>query len=219
MRKFFVAVLVCVIVIAGLALRAQTNSNSVATDTSAEPRIRTNGPGEIRQTEIHSDAARFLMKSNIYIYRGDVYVDNPQLQLWCELLTLEAPKLEHGNKYNCVTAETNVVTDFFTGTAPNLTTNHATSDKAVYTSIITNIAPLPAEQWQTSSVVVLSGHSVLTNNQGVRLNWDPIIWDRITDVMSTTNMQNTTINSGHTNNSELFAVPTPKSTKTSAPPK
>lgn len=196
--------LVCLIVVAvALALKAQTSSTSLLVETNTAPALRTNVPTEIRPTEIHSQAARFYMKSNVFVYIGNVHVDNPQMQLWCELLTLEAPKMEHGEKYNRATAETNVVIDFVTGTAPNLTTNHATSDKAVYTSIITNIVALPAQDWQTSSVVVLTGNPVVTNNQGVT-RMDPIIYDRIADVISSTNFKGMDVNPGQTNNNSTF---------------
>ncbi len=209
--------LVCLIVVAvALALKAQTSSTSLLVETNT-PVVRTNVPTEIRPTEINSRAAQFYMKSNVFVYVGDVHVDNPQMQLWCERLTLEAPKLEHGEKFNRGTAETNVVIDFVTGTAPNLTTNHAVSDKAVYTSIITNILPLPAQLWQTSSIVVLTGNPVVTNNQGVT-RMDPIIWDRIADVISSTNFKGMDINPQQTNNnSTFFETPTAKPGKAGAP--
>lgn len=206
--------LVCLIVTVALSLKAQTSSTPFRAETNVAPVVRTNVPTEVRPTEINSRAAQFNMKSNVFVYIGDVHVDDPKMQLWCEKLTLEAPKMEHDEKFNRGTAETNVVIDFVTGTAPDLTTNHATSEKAVYTSIITNILPFPAEQWQTSQVVVLTGNPVVTNNQGVT-RMDPIIWDRIADVISSTNFKGMDINPGQTNsNSTFFETPAAKPGKT-----
>jgi lipopolysaccharide export system protein LptA len=211
--------LVCLIVAVALALRAQTTSTPLLVETNAAPVARTNVPIEIRPTEINSRAAQFYMKSNVFVYIGDVHVDNPQMQLWCEHLTLEAPKMEQGEKFNRGTAETNVVIDFVSGTAPNLTTNHATSEKAVYTSIITNILPFPAQQWQTSSIVVLTGNPVVTNSQGIT-RMDPLVYDRIADVISSTNFKGMDINPQQTNNnSTFFETPAAKPGKTGARPK
>jgi lipopolysaccharide export system protein LptA len=214
MKYFYV---VCLIVAAGLALRAQTNLISPTTDTNAAPVVRTNTPSEIRPTEIRSKAWRGNLRSNVFFYIDDVHVDNPQMQLWSRFLTLEAPKLPSG-KFNRATAETNVIIDFVNGTPPNLTTNHAVCDQAVYTSIITNLATLPAQQWQTSRVVVLSGNAVVTNNQGV-FKGEPIIWDLVTDDVSTPNLKNMDINGGQTNSSSFFETPAPKPARTNVPAK
>jgi lipopolysaccharide export system protein LptA len=176
-----------------------------------------NPPAEVRPTEIQSSSSQFLLKSNVFIYQGDVRVDNPQLKLTCELLTIENPKLASG-KFNRATAETNVIIDFVSGTPPDLTTNHSTSDKAVYTYTLTNIATAPAERWQTNALVVLTGNPVVTNLQG-RFTGDPIIMDRIADTITSPNMSRMTINQGQTNTPSLFDASGPKPSKTNAPPR
>lgn len=213
--KYFCVV--CLIVAAGLALRAQTNLISPTTDTKAAPVVRTNTPSDIRPTEIRARALHGNLRSNVFVYVDNVHVDNPQTQLWSSLLTLEDPKLPSG-KFNRATAETNVIIDFVNGTPPNLTTNHATCDRAVYTFIITNLATAPALQWQTSSVIVLSGNAVVTNNQGT-FRGEPIIYDRIKDEIWTPNLSNTVYNAGQTNSSGFFGTPAPEPARTNAPTK
>src|SRR5262249_43412101 len=95
----------------------------------------------------------------------------------CELLTVESPELESG-KFDRATAETNVVIDWVDDNG----TNHATAAKAVYTHVITNLAKLPEEQWQTNSFVVLTGNPFVVSPRGT-FTGDPIIWDRIHDVI------------------------------------
>lgn len=208
---------VCLILGAGFALRAQTNPVSPVSLTNTAPVVQTNGLTEVRPTEIQSLSGQFFMKSNVFVYRGDVRVDNPQMKLRCELLTVEAPKLASG-KFNRATAETNVVIDFVNGTPPDQTTNHATSEMAVYTYTLTNLAIPPAQQWQTSAVVVLTGNPVVTNLQGTFVG-DPIVMDRIADTIRSPNMLRMTVNQGTSNSPSLFDTSPPKPSKTTAPPK
>lgn len=207
--------LACLFLGAALVLRAQTNSAS-STVTNSAPVPRTNAPTEVRPTEIQSLSGQFFLRSNIYVYRGDVHVDDPRMKLTCDLLTIEAPKLPPPAKFNRATAETNVVIDW----VDDKGTNHATSDKAVYTYVITNPVPAgEAPHLETNAVVVLTGNPVVTNSQGV-FKGDPINWDRINDVITSPNLVNMTINSTQTNNSDLFETPAPKPRgKTNAPPK
>jgi lipopolysaccharide export system protein LptA len=189
--KFFC--FLCLSLVAVLAIRAQTNTASSLSGTStvivAQTNASTEGSatGEVRPTEIQSSSSQFFLRSNVFVYRGDVRVDNPQMKLRCDLLTIEAPKLA-GGKFNRATAETNVIIDFVSGTAPDLTTNHATSDRAVYTYVLTNVATAPAEQWVTNALVVLTGNpAVVTNLQGT-FRGNPIIMDRVADTISTPNI-------------------------------
>lgn len=214
MRYFFATALVCLIVPFGFALKAQTDSSIMSSSTNWPTIAGTNAPANERPTIIDSRQARFFMRSNVFVYERDVHVDNPQMQLTCDLLTIEAPKLTVG-RYNRATAETNVAIDW----VDDKGTNHARADKAVYTYVITNVLDaLGVLRFETNAFVVLSGHSVVTNSQGV-FHWDPFIWDRINDTISTTNMQSTTVNSGQTNNSEMFPAPTQKEPKANAPRK
>ena len=191
-------------------LIAQTSVQSVSIQSPALVGTATNG-----QTIIHAHQSEIYMKSNVYVWSEAVHVDNPQMQLKCELLTVEAPKLDKNQgKYNRATAETNVIIDW----TDDKGTNHATSDKAVYTYILTNVAVPPQELWQTNAFVVLTGHAVVTNSQGA-YRADPIIWDRIRDVISTTNFQEGTFNKNDTTNPGLFdtKMPNDKTAPKTAP--
>ena len=152
------------------------------------------------------------MKSNVYVYREDVHIDNPQMKLACELLTVEAPKMTNGNRLNRATALTNVVIDW----VDNNGTNHATSDQAVYTYVITNLAEgLTQPHFETSSIVVLTGNPVVTNHM-FRWEGDPLKWDRINDVITSPNFKQQTIYQGETNSSSLFEPGTSKPSKTNS---
>ncbi len=195
----------CAVLGAGSAvLIAQTTLPPAGSEALVPPAHGTNGP-----TEIQSQSGQFYMKSNVFIYRGDVHVDNPQMKLTCGLLTIEAPKLPTG-KFNRATAETNVVIDFVNGTPPDLTTNHATADKAVYTYSVTNIVTTASgEGGETNSIIVLTGNSVVTNVQGT-FKGDPIIMDRIADTITSPNFLKMTVNQSTSNSPSLFDTAEPK---------
>jgi lipopolysaccharide transport protein LptA len=130
-------------------------------DGNREP-LRDQSPAVIASERV------FNMKSNVYAYEGNVHIDNPKMKLRCDVFTVEQPELADG-KFNGATAERNVVIDFLDDKGQ---TNHATSDKAVYTYSITNSV--------TNELVVLTGgNPTVTNAQG-SITGDPIIWDRIT---------------------------------------
>ena len=207
---------ICLIFAVQLALRAQSNSTSVVSDTNAALAATvTNAPTELRATEIQSKSCQFFMRSNVFIYRDDVHIDNPQMKLACELLTVEAPKMTNGNRFNRATAETNVVIDWVDDNG----TNHATSDMAVYTYVITNLASGAAEpHFETNATIVLTGNPVVTN-QSTIVYGDPIIWDRINGKISSPNFHRQFIIPGQTNTSAIFEPPTRKSAKTNTPAK
>jgi len=108
-------------------------------------------------------------------------------------------------KFNRATALTNVVIDW----VDEQGANHATSDKAVYTYVLTNSATSPPEHWETNATVVLTGEPVVTNSSGT-LQGDPIIWDRINDTITSPHMVRTTVNQSGTNKSSLFGPPPAK---------
>ena len=180
-------------------LAAQTSPQPAPTQAPALVGPATNGP-----TEIQSLSGQFFLKSNVFVYRGDVHVDNPQMKLTCELLTVEAPKMDRG-KFNRATAETNVVINWWDDKG----LNHATADKAVYTYVLTNVAAAPAERWETNAFVIFTGNPVVTNAQGT-FRADPLVWDRINDVITSTNFLDMKINPGQTNTTSLFDTGTPK---------
>lgn len=179
----------CLVFGASFAVNAQTNPAPLISGTNAAPAVvpgaQMGSPNEIRTTEIQStNGFWFFTKSNVAVYLGDVRVDNPQMKLRCELLTVEAPKWTNGT-YNRATAETNVVIDWI----DNKQTNHATSDKAVYTYIVTNLANgATGSHFETNSTVVLSGNPTVTDPSGT-FQGDPIFFNRITGVIQSPNMR------------------------------
>lgn len=195
------ALIFSLLLAAGLAVVAQTNTAPTPTESPALVGPATNTP-----TIIQSESGQFFLRSNVFVYRGNVRVDNPQMKLTCELLTVEAPKVGEG-KYNSATAETNVVIDWLDSQG----TNHATADKAVYTYTLTNTAMPPAEHWETNAFVVLTGNPVVTSPQQT-IRSDPIVWDRIRDVITASNFVNQEIKPGRTNTSSLFESAAPKNT-------
>jgi hypothetical protein len=198
MRTFFVF---CLALGACGFLVAQTNTPSTASDSPALAGVTGRG-----QTEILSDnGGEFYYKLKTYIYRGNVRVDNPQMKLRCELLTVKSPELTNGNKFNLAVAETNVVIDWVDEGG----TNHATAAKAVYTYVMTNLATFPEERWQTNAVVVLTGDPFVVGSRGT-FRGDPIIWDRINDVISSPNALDMKINPNQTNAPGMFDTALPK---------
>ena len=182
----------------------QGHAQPAPTESPALFGTATNG-----DTEILSDkGGEFYYKLKTYIYRGNVRVYNPQMKLTCELLTIESPEMNEG-KFNRATAETNVVIDWVDDNG----TNHATADRAVYTYVLTNLATLPEQHWETNALVVLSGHPYVTNKIGT---WegDPITWDRIRDVISTPAIQKSTIHPS-TNSTGAFGPGAPPKTNSS----
>jgi lipopolysaccharide export system protein LptA len=188
----------CLALVTSCFLFSQTRAQSAASDSPALSGTPTNG-----ETKILSDnGGEFYYKLKTYIYRGNVRVDNPQMKLTCELLTIESPEFEEG-KYNRATAETNVVIDW----VDEHGTNHATAAKAVYLYLITNLAKLPEKLYQTNATVVLTGSPFVLFGRDT-FKGDPIVWDRIRDVISTTNFQKTTIIS----NTNMFDTGVPRKT-------
>ena len=183
---------VCLALVAGCFLSAQARAQS---NPNTSPALSGTSSSTNGETIILSDqGGEFYYKLKTYIYRGNVRVDNPQMKLTCELLTIESPEFEEG-KYNRATAETNVVIDWVDENG----TNHATAAKAVYTYVITNLAKFPEKAYQTNATVVLMGDPFVTGGRGT-FKGDPIVWDRVRDVISTPALQRTVI----TNNTGVF---------------
>lgn len=195
------------------ALRAQTNPASSMSDTNAALGAQTSSPIQIRSTEIQCDGPFWAStKSNVAVYMDNVRVDNPRMKLKCELFMVEAPKWTNG-VYHRVTAETNVVIDWVDDKG---TTNHATSDKAVHTYFVTNLASgLPAPHFETNSTVVLTGGNPTLTDPSGTFQADPIDYDLITGVISTPNLRRTVIS----NSPNAIATPGLQPSKTNAPAK
>lgn len=195
-----------ILMITATALRAQTNPPPVEPEPIAPPptAAATNEPAVKAPDEIFitSEHGELHYKTNTVIYRDNVAVDDPQMKLRCDLLTLEAPKVPSG-KFNRATAEGNVVVDFLNDGA----TNHVTAGKVVYTYSITNSV--------TNAVVVVSGNPVITTPSG-RYESDPIIWDRIRGTVQWTNRMNMQVRLSGTNSPGLFAPARPNQIKTNS---
>jgi lipopolysaccharide export system protein LptA len=200
------------------ALRAQTNAPPEppavppAADSTNTPAASVAGTVEkasaprVRPpTQIRSDSGEFLLASNIYIYRGNVIVDDPQMKLSCDLLTVEAPKLVHG-KFNQAIANGNVVIHFLDEHGQ---TNHAFAAKAVYTYSITNAA--------TNAFIVLTGppDPVLSTDDGGRLTGETIEFNRLTGRVTTKNSTTTIPRAGSSDLPDFFGGP--GASRTNAP--
>jgi lipopolysaccharide export system protein LptA len=158
------------IVMAGLGAwvtHAQTNvaeQNPPATAATNAPAAPTPPPPR-PPTRIESDnSADFDLNGRQAIYRGHVRVDDPEMKLTCGLLVADVPQA--GGHPNRIVAETNVVIDF---TDTKGQTNHATSDKAVYSYSVQNGV--------TNETLTLTGNPQMENAQGTQAG-DVIVWDR-----------------------------------------
>ena len=129
----------------------------VEADTNATPLI---------ETHIYSDSVELGIKNRSAVYRGNVRLEDPRLQLTCEQLTAEVP--QEGKRVEQVIAETNVVIVMMDDRG---LTNRAFADKAVYT--------YNASESQTNETVVLSGETEphIERPEGI-LYGNPITWDR-----------------------------------------
>jgi lipopolysaccharide transport protein LptA len=80
-----------------------------------------------KPTQIDSDRAEFDLTTRRAIYFGRVRVDDPELKLQCEQLTVDLPA--SGGQPTNIVAEVNVVIDFADSQGQ---TTRATGDRAVY---------------------------------------------------------------------------------------
>jgi len=126
----------------GAALLAQTNS-------PVKPKPE-RGP-----TLIDADALEFKLESLSAVYTGNVKVNDPQMQLTCELLTARFRTNNSRLEIESIIAETNVVIDAVDWEGR---TNHATADKLVYSYLIVDGV--------TNQTIELTGRPKLTNPLG-----------------------------------------------------
>jgi len=124
-------------------------------------------------TEITSDHADFDLNSRQAVYRGHVFVNDPEVKLHCEVLTVKFP--EKGRHLSHVQAETNVVIDF---TDQNGQTNHLTAGMAVYSYQVENSV--------TNESVTFTGNPVVESAE-VTIAAEPMIWDRASGHLHFTN--------------------------------
>jgi len=148
-------------------LRSETNKPA-APQTTQTAIART-------QTLIDSKSMIFNNTTRQVIYSGSVRVDDPQMKLTCEQLTADFPQA--GGHPDRLVALTNVVMDSVDEKGQ---TNHATSDRAVYSYKVVNGV--------TNETVTLSGNAKVESAQGW-MTGEPIIWDRVNNSMSAMNQR------------------------------
>jgi lipopolysaccharide transport protein LptA len=124
-------------------------------------------------TEITSDHADFDLHDRQATYRGHVYVNDPEVKLRCELLTVQFP--EHGRHLTHVQAETNVVIDFID---QNGQTNHLTAGRAVYAYKVENSV--------TNETVTFTGNPLVETTEAT-IAAEPMVWDRASGHLHFTN--------------------------------
>ena len=155
----------------------ETNSAVAAADASAASTLTTNAMNETSRAnslaatnapsaapstiEIDGDKleANFKLASGSYI--GHAVVNYPDLQVHCDILHFELPRLTSTN-YNRITALSNVVIDFNQ-------TNRLTGDRAVYTKTLSNGLP--------RVILELIGNACLTNPGGYIIGASSIVYD------------------------------------------
>lgn len=129
--------------------------------------------GTNAETHIDSNHAEFDLAARRAVYQGNVRVNDPQLRLTCELLTVELP--QSGGRPEHLIARTNVVMDSVDEKGG---TNHATSDMAIYDYIV--------KDGVTNEIITLSGHARAENSQ-VILYGEPITYNRQTGSLTAQN--------------------------------
>jgi lipopolysaccharide export system protein LptA len=169
----------------GLALLAQTNLTGIAKPERAP-------------TLIDADSLEFKLESLNAVYTGNVKVNDPQMQLTCEVLTARFQTNNGQLEVVGIIAETNVVIDAVDSSGR---TNHARGDKLVYSySVVDGI---------TNRMIELTGRAVLTNYLG-DLSGDPIILDLIKGKFYTRNVKTSIQPTGTKTISEIIGGETKK---------
>lgn len=157
MKTFYLIALVAVT--AGLAARAQSNTNAA--------------PQPPRATYIDSDSAEFDGNGHKAVYSGNVRVHDPEMKLICERLVVDLPT--SGGHVSHIVAETNVVIDATDSKGQSM---HTTSDRAVYDYQVRDSV--------TNETVTLTGNAMVENAQGW-MTGEPIIWNRANDSLTAKN--------------------------------
>ena len=103
------------------------------------------------ETQISAKTVRADLKSRTAVYRGNVRVEDPRVNMTCEMLTARMPAA--GKRVDSIIAETNVVISIPQDGA----TNMATADRAVYIYTI--------ESGVTNEVLELTGSPMIKSPQ------------------------------------------------------
>ena len=126
-----------------------------------------------KPTQIESDRAEFDLNTKRAVYLGHVKVDDPEMKLQCEQLTVDLPA--SGERVNHIVAEVNVIIDFADSQGQN---TRATGSRAVYHYAVNGAV--------TNEVVTLTGNPKVETAQGTIIG-DEIAWDRATGHMTVAN--------------------------------
>lgn len=125
--------------------------------------------GTNTETQINSKTVDFDLKSRLAIYRGNVVVHDPRVDVTCDILTVQLPT--NGTRIDSIIAESNVVIFLL----EKGVTNRATADKAVYTFAVSS--------GTTNEVLELTGSPVIESPQFV---WTgtKLVYDRVKENIS-----------------------------------
>jgi lipopolysaccharide export system protein LptA len=150
--KTFCLMIALMVVAAGTAARAQSNTNAA--------------PSLLRVKDIYSDSADFDWLGHTVTNRGNVRVIAPDMKLTCALLTADFSQT--GWHLSHIVAETNVVMDATDSKGQPI---HATGDQAVYVYDVQNGV--------TNDTVTLTGNPQpqVIDARGIQ-SADVIVWDR-----------------------------------------
>jgi lipopolysaccharide transport protein LptA len=126
------------------------------------------------ETLITSKSVEFDLKSRTAVYREDVHVADPRVNLTCDKLTANIPA--DGRRVDSIVAESNVIILI----PENGATNRATAAKAVYVYKI--------NAGVTNEMLELTGSPTIETPQGT-LTGDSILWDRANNTIKATNQR------------------------------
>lgn len=114
------------------------------------------------ETHIKSQSSQIDLKTRTMVYIGNVRLNDPRLDMTCELLTARLPA--SGTRVDSIIAETNVVMLVL----DKGTTNRATADKAVYIFSV--------KAGVTNEILELTGSPAIETPQvimtGTKITWD-----------------------------------------------
>lgn len=119
------------------------------------------------------------MNTRQAVYRGHVFVNDPEVKLRCELLTINFPaddgRTNQIRRPNYILAETNVVIDFTDGNGENY---HVTSQKTLYVYNVVNAV--------TNETVTFIGNPKAETAKTI-ITSEPMVWNRATKHFEFTN--------------------------------
>jgi lipopolysaccharide transport protein LptA len=169
------------ILAAAIATAAYAQTNSIPTSTNSAPSVEaapasTNSslaasPSTRDETpiEILSDRAQFNLKTRVGIYSGNVRVNDPQLKLTCDHLTVALPQSR--GRLESIVALGNVVVD----AEDRGNQIHATCEKLVFANEVVN--------GSTNEVIRLTGNPIIQRQGDNRIQGEEIVLNLTTGVM------------------------------------